>query len=137
MATRKALNIQGYAFSGVGEKNISKGGTSPVPFGEEITNVSNPNVTTMHVAGLTPMTETGQAEANLLNLLIVDDERAIRDGCREIAQTLGFSTLVADDTIEAAHLLETSGADVVLLDLRLPGGSGLELLRESNRRSRQ
>ena len=80
------------------------------------------------------MTETGQAEANLLNLLIVDDERAIRDGCREIAQAIGFSTLVADDTVEAAHLLEASGADVVLLDLRLPGGSGLELLREIKHR---
>ncbi|MGA2990177.1 MAG: sigma-54 dependent transcriptional regulator [Candidatus Korobacteraceae bacterium] len=80
------------------------------------------------------MTETGQAEASLLNLMIVDDERAIRDGCREIAQAIGFSTLVADDTVEATHLLETSGADVVLLDLRLPGGSGLELLRDIKRR---
>ena len=35
------------------------------------------------------------AGANLLNLLIVDDERAIREVCREVAQTLGFTTTVA------------------------------------------
>jgi hypothetical protein len=34
--------------------------------------------------------------ANLLNLMIVDDERAIREACREVAQSLGFNTCVAD-----------------------------------------
>jgi len=34
--------------------------------------------------------------ANLLNLVIVDDERAIRDVCREVAQSLGFNTMVAE-----------------------------------------
>jgi len=80
------------------------------------------------------MTETAQVEASLLNLLIVDDERAIRDGCREVAQTIGFSTYVADDAEQASHILDSSAADVVLLDLRLPGTSGLELLREIKRR---
>ncbi|MDQ1390069.1 MAG: hypothetical protein QOF56_3523, partial [Acidobacteriaceae bacterium] len=30
--------------------------------------------------------------ANFLNLLIVDDERSIRDACREVAMSLGFTT---------------------------------------------
>src|SRR5712692_8118220 len=34
--------------------------------------------------------------ANFLNLLIVDDERAIREVCRDVAQSLGFNTVVAD-----------------------------------------
>ncbi len=105
-----------------------------MPFGEEIATVLNPNVTTMHVAGLHAMTETGQAETNLLNLLIVDDEQAIRDGCCEIAQAIGFSTYVADDAAEASQVMDTTGADVVLLDLRLPGSNGLDLLREIKRR---
>lgn len=73
-------------------------------------------------------------EANLLNLLIVDDERAIRDGCREVAQGLGFTTYIADNAEHAFRVMDTASIDVVLLDLRLPGTSGLEILREVKRR---
>ena len=74
------------------------------------------------------------AETNLLNLLIVDDERAVRESCREVAETLGFSTLVADSPEQAYRMLDSSNMDVVLLDLRLPGMNGLEVLREIKRR---
>jgi len=112
---------------------IVKRDTSVVPFREEITTVLKPNVTTMQVAEPI-MTGTEKAEANLLNLLVVDDERAIRDGCREVAQAIGFCTYVADNSEHAYRVLETTGVDVVLLDLRLPGTSGLELLREIKHR---
>ena len=36
------------------------------------------------------------ADTNLLNLLIVDDERSVRESCREVAMALGFSTHIAD-----------------------------------------
>ncbi len=75
-----------------------------------------------------------QAEANLLNLLIVDDERTIRDGCREVAQSLGFTTYVAENTEHALRVIESASIDVLLLDLRLPGSSGLEILRDVKRR---
>ena len=75
-----------------------------------------------------------QAEPNLLNLLIIDDERAIRDGCREVAQTLGFTTYVADNSEHAFRIIDTASIDVLLLDLRLPGPGGLEILREVKRR---
>lgn len=68
--------------------------------------------------------------ANLLNLLIVDDERAIREVCREVAQSLGFSTSVADSAEHAYRMLESQNIDVVMLDLRLPGAGGLEALRQ-------
>jgi DNA-binding NtrC family response regulator len=67
--------------------------------------------------------------ANFLNLLIVDDERSIRDACREVALSLGFMAHVADSAEHAYRLLQTHNIDVVLLDLRLPGASGLEALR--------
>lgn len=70
------------------------------------------------------------AGANLLNLLIVDDERAIREVCREVAQSLGFTTTVADSAEHAYRQLESQNIDVVLLDLRLPGAGGLEALRQ-------
>ncbi len=65
--------------------------------------------------------------ANFLNLLIVDDDRTIREACREVAQSLGFNTQVAESAEQAYRLLESSSADAVLLDMR-PGAGGLEAL---------
>src|ERR1700685_3659038 len=67
--------------------------------------------------------------ANFLNLLIVDDERSIREACREVALSLGFVAHVADSAEHAYRILQTQSIDAVLLDLRLPGASGLEALR--------
>ncbi len=51
---------------------------------------------------LAPSTQNSQIEgANFLNLLVVDDERAIREVCREVAQSLGFNTSVADSAEHA------------------------------------
>src|ERR1700722_14330919 len=72
--------------------------------------------------------------ANFLNLMIVDDERAIREVCREVAQSLGFNTAVADSAEHAYRLLETQNIDVVLLDLKLPGAGGLEALHQIGER---
>jgi two-component system response regulator HydG len=71
---------------------------------------------------------------NLLNLLVVDDESAIREACREVAETLGFSCLTAGSFEEAARALENSSIDLVLLDLRMPSSNGLDLLHEIKRR---
>jgi two-component system response regulator HydG len=68
--------------------------------------------------------------ANFLNLLIVDDERAIREACREVAQSQGFNTFTADSAEHAYRVLETQGVDAILLDLRLPGAGGLEALNQ-------
>ncbi len=72
--------------------------------------------------------------ANLLNLMIIDDERAIRDVCREVAQGLGFNTSVADSAEHALRTMEAHGTDVVLLDLKLPGAGGIEALRHIKER---
>jgi two-component system response regulator HydG len=66
--------------------------------------------------------------ANFLNLLIVDDERSIREACREVAQSLGFNTFAADSAEHAYRLLDAQNIDAVLLDLRLPCAGGLEAL---------
>ena len=67
--------------------------------------------------------------SNLLNLLVVDDERAVREGCRDAAQTAGFNTFVADSAEHAYKVLDTQNIDIVFLDLKLPGAGGLEALR--------
>src|SRR5579871_364097 len=68
------------------------------------------------------------APSHYLSLLIVDDERWIRDSCKEVAEGMGFKVHTADSAIGAARLLESQPVDVVLLDIKLPGPDGLELL---------
>src|SRR5881398_151219 len=72
--------------------------------------------------------------ANLLNLMIVDDERAIREVCRDVAQTLGFHTSIADSAEHAYRMLDTQNIDAVLLDLKLPGTGGLQALHQIRER---
>ena len=71
---------------------------------------------------------------DLLNLLIVEDERSIREACREVAQSLGFNTAAVEDAAHAYRILEARSVDVVVLDLKQSGGTGLEVLREIRRR---
>src|SRR5579864_5897898 len=72
--------------------------------------------------------------ANFLNLLIVDDEGAIREACREVALSLGYTAHMADSAEHAYRMLETQSCDAVLLDLRLPGAGGLDALRRIKER---
>jgi len=83
----------------------------------------------MSAAAVSPMSTIQIEPANFLNLLIVDDERSIREACREVAQSLGFTACAADSAEHAFRLLESQVFDAVLLDLRLPGANGLEALR--------
>jgi two-component system response regulator HydG len=84
----------------------------------------------MATAELTTPASTQIEGANFLNLIIVDDERAIREACREVAQSLGFNTFVAESAEHAYRIIEAHGVDVVLLDLKLPGVGGLEALHQ-------
>ena len=76
------------------------------------------------------MTSTREiAGATLLNLLVIDDERAVRECCRDAAHAAGFNTFVADSTEHALRVMDQQPMDIVLLDLRLPGANGLEALK--------
>ncbi len=86
----------------------------------------------MQAAGV--VTVMQPRESAVANLLIVDDERAIREGCREAAQAVGYNAYTADSAEHAYKMLETQPMDVVLLDLKLPGAGGLEALREVKER---
>jgi two-component system response regulator HydG len=72
--------------------------------------------------------------ADLLNLLVIDDEKAVRESCREAAELNGFNTAVAESAEQAYKIFESHPADIILLDLKLPGACGLEALREVKKR---
>ena len=61
--------------------------------------------------------------------LIVDDERDIRELIALTLDRIGIDSHTAANLDEARHLLATYAFDVCLTDMRLPDGSGLELVR--------
>jgi len=64
-------------------------------------------------------------------ILVVDDEENIRKSLKMILEYEGYSFLEAADGEEALNRLEeTVGLDLVLLDVKLPGKDGLEVLEE-------
>ena len=67
---------------------------------------------------------------NLLNLLIVDDERSVRDACREVANALGYRASAAESAEQALRMAEAQNVDIAFVDLKLPGLAGLEALRQ-------
>lgn len=67
------------------------------------------------------------------NVLIVDDEAAIRDMITIALDTAGFSSLTAETALEAHVAIVDNRPDLVLLDWMLPGGSGIDLARRLKR----
>src|ERR1043165_7615400 len=62
--------------------------------------------------------------------MIVDDEEAARYGMRRALTTLGYSITEAGSAEAARALLKQNDPDLLLLDVNLPGVSGLDFLRE-------
>jgi len=62
--------------------------------------------------------------------MIVDDEEAARYGIRRALTTLGYNITEAGSAEAARALLKQSEPDLLLLDVNLPGMSGLDFLRE-------
>lgn len=63
-------------------------------------------------------------------VLIVDDERFYREALREALSQAGIECDSAAEADEALERLREPGFGVVLLDVRLPGTSGIEVLRK-------
>jgi len=67
-------------------------------------------------------------------ILIVDDELLIRWTLTEALRTWGYSSVEADTVSAALSSFDAEQPAAVLLDVNLPDGSGLEVLREIKRR---
>lgn len=67
-------------------------------------------------------------------ILIVDDQRGIRLLLEELFQMEGCQTLVAENGIVALQLMQEKQVDCVLLDMKLPGMEGLEVLERMKRK---
>ena len=65
-----------------------------------------------------------------MKVLVVDDERAVRDSLRRALELQGYQVDLAADGAEALAQLESDGEpDAVVLDILMPGIDGLEVCR--------
>ena len=76
------------------------------------------------------MAEALKSRENPNTILVVDDDRAIRRTLERILQEAGYAVETATDGPTALERLLAGGVDVCLLDLGLPGMSGMEILRK-------
>ncbi len=63
------------------------------------------------------------------NVLVVDDERFVRDLLEKVLRRRGHAVTVAADAAEALRLVGEQRFDVMLTDVVMPGMDGFELLR--------
>ena len=64
------------------------------------------------------------------HILIVDDDREIRELVGNYLKKNGLRTTVVADGRQMRHFLETNQVDLIVLDLMMPGDDGLVLCRE-------
>lgn len=69
----------------------------------------------------------------MARILIVDDDRLLRDATRAVLEEEGHEVVEADDGVEALRLHLAEQADVVICDLFMPGQDGIETIRELRR----
>lgn len=71
-----------------------------------------------------------------MNLLIVEDEAAIREGVREYLSEQGFHVFTAEDGVVALEVFQKESIDLILLDIMMPRKNGFEVLEEVRKTSK-
>ncbi|MDY7076908.1 MAG: response regulator transcription factor [Chloroflexota bacterium] len=66
-------------------------------------------------------------------LLVVDDEANLRASLRDILSLMGYHVEEAASGYEALELLESTPYDLMVLDMRMPGMDGVEVMRRARR----
>ena len=72
---------------------------------------------------------------NPIKVLLVDDEEEFTAGLSKVLRRRGFEVEVAGDAATALSLTSGRTFDVALLDVKMPGMDGIQLMGELHRRS--
>ena len=70
-----------------------------------------------------------------INILIVEDEKEIREGVSEYLSEVGYNVISAEDGIQAIELFKNSKIDLVILDIMLPKANGFVVLNKIRQES--
>jgi two-component system response regulator RegA len=65
-----------------------------------------------------------------LTVLVVDDDAMFRPRLARAFEARGFEVRTATDAATALELARTESPELAVVDLRMPGGSGLDVVRE-------
>ena len=65
---------------------------------------------------------------NQYKVVIIDDEESMRDSCRQILEKDGFHAETAENGLIGLNKIKEIDPEIVLIDLKMPGISGLEVL---------
>ncbi|MBW1717539.1 MAG: response regulator [Deltaproteobacteria bacterium] len=63
-----------------------------------------------------------------IKVLVVDDEETVRILLQRVLQAAGYDAVIAADGEEALSVIANGDIDVVLLDINMPGLSGMDVL---------
>jgi DNA-binding NtrC family response regulator len=63
-------------------------------------------------------------------ILVIDDEAVIRDGCQQILERRGYLADATGDAGEGVQMALKDSYDVILLDVRMPKMSGMDILKK-------
>ena len=63
-------------------------------------------------------------------ILVIDDERSIRNTLKDILEYEKYSVELAEDGIKAFDKIKAATFDVVLCDIKMPGMDGMEVLEK-------
>jgi NADH-quinone oxidoreductase subunit E len=76
--------------------------------------------------------ETMNERSMPLDVLVIDDEEMFTEGCRQTLEMGGYRAAVAQDGPRGLQLVRSIHPSVVLVDLKMPGMDGLEVLGHLN-----
>ena len=63
-------------------------------------------------------------------ILVIDDERSIRNTLKDILEYEKYSVELAEDGVKAIDKVKANGFDVILCDIKMPGMDGIEVLEQ-------
>jgi len=66
----------------------------------------------------------------MAHILVIDDERSIRNTLKEILEYEKFTVDLAEHGLEGLEMVEKNNYDIVLCDIKMPEMDGLEVLEK-------
>jgi len=67
---------------------------------------------------------------NKITVLVIDDEKSFTEEMQEMLQHKGYTAFVANTAKQGLNVLKTQDIDLLILDIRLPGANGLDILQD-------